>query len=47
MLLQNANTNSGLVNGITGSTEEAILDKDIQGNKRKLPFYFTINSLNG
>jgi hypothetical protein len=31
MLLQNTNTSVGLVNGMTGSIEEVILDRDVQG----------------
>ena len=31
MLLQNTNTSAGLVNGMTGSTEEVILNQDVRG----------------
>jgi len=31
MLLQNTNTSAGLVNGMTGSAEEVILDQDVRG----------------
>jgi hypothetical protein len=31
MLLQNTNTSAGLVNGMTGTAEEVILDRDTQG----------------
>jgi hypothetical protein len=31
MLLQNTNTSAGLVNGMTGTAEELILDRDTQG----------------
>lgn len=38
MLLQSTNTSAGLVNGMTGSAEEVILDRDIRGMRRAL-FY--------
>jgi hypothetical protein len=31
MLLQNTNTSAGLVNGMIGSAEEVVLDRDVQG----------------
>ena len=36
MLLHNAKTSSGLVNGMTGTAERAILDTDVQGSHRRL-----------
>ena len=37
MLLQNTNTSAGLVNGMTGTAEEAVLDKAIHGRFRTSP----------
>jgi ATP-dependent exoDNAse (exonuclease V) alpha subunit len=38
MFLQNTNTSAGLVNGMVGSVEEVILDRDVRGMRKAL-FY--------
>lgn len=43
MLLQNTNTSAGLVNGMTGSAEEVILDRDVRGIRRAL-FYNSLTN---
>jgi hypothetical protein len=44
MLLQNTRTSSGLVNGMTGTAERAILDADVQG-AYMIPFIYRVLTL--
>src|SRR5271167_1455083 len=44
MLLQNTNTSAGLVNGMTRSAEEVILDRDVRGIRKAL-FYNSLTNL--
>jgi hypothetical protein len=46
MLLQNTNTNAGLVNGMTGTAEEAVLDEAVQGRFDTSPYIFPVNCYN-
>jgi ATP-dependent exoDNAse (exonuclease V) alpha subunit len=46
MLLQNTNTSAGLVNGMTGTAEEAVLDKAIQGRFRTSPYVTLVDCYN-
>jgi hypothetical protein len=38
MLLQNTNTSAGIVNGMTGTAEEPVLDEAVQGRIKTSPY---------